>query len=199
MRKSNVICPIYRRLGKCLAYANGRCHKVHDQRYVIVCPKFLTGSCQDEKCLLSHNANLHKMPVCKFFLQGLCHKQRDCLYLHKKLTDDTKLCADFLKGYCSLADKVKILTLIIESLLSLPEFFQCNLLHDFPQSEQRDKKKYSIVRHKLCKQSARKSEKPPAEANADNARYYIDDSTSTEQSNIPQRGKLGALPSYIPL
>lgn len=108
MKKSNTICAIYRRLGKCLAYANGRCHKVHDPRFVIVCPKFLIGSCHNEKCLLSHNANLHKMPVCKYFLQGLCQKNRECLYLHKKMTDDTKLCAEFLKGYCPKADKVKL-------------------------------------------------------------------------------------------
>lgn len=109
IHKPNDICPIYRRLGKCLSYANGRCHKLHDQRYVIVCSKFIKGSCGDEKCLLSHNANLHKMPVCKYFLRGLCQKQRECLYLHKKLTDDTKLCTEFLRGYCPLADKVKLI------------------------------------------------------------------------------------------
>jgi hypothetical protein len=107
MPNSNFICPIYRRLGKCLAYVKGRCQKVHDQRYVIVCPNFLKGSCQDEKCFLSHNANLHKMPICSFFLQGLCQKQRECLYLHKKMADGTKLCAEFLKGYCPLADEVE--------------------------------------------------------------------------------------------
>ena len=106
LQKSNIICPIYRRIGKCLAYANGRCKKLHDQRYVIVCPKFIKGSCQNEKCLLSHNANFHKMPVCKYFLQGLCQKSCDCLYLHKKLTDDTKLCAEFLRGYCPEGEKV---------------------------------------------------------------------------------------------
>lgn len=102
-----VICPIYRRIGKCLAYANGRCTKIHDQRYVIVCPGFIKGSCREEKCLLSHNANLHKMPVCKYYLQGACIKSKDeCLYLHKKVSDGTKLCAEFLKGYCPLAEKV---------------------------------------------------------------------------------------------
>lgn len=106
MQKINTICPIYRRLGKCLAFVNGRCNKVHDQRYVIVCPSYLKKACQDEKCLLSHNVSFSNMPVCKFFLQGLCQKQRECLYLHKKLSDDTKPCAEFLKGYCPLADKV---------------------------------------------------------------------------------------------
>lgn len=109
MQKINTICPIYRRLGKCLGFVKGRCNKVHDQRYIVVCPNRLKNSCQDDKCLLSHNVNLHKMPVCKFFLQGLCQKQGDCLYLHKKLSDDTKLCAEFLRGYCPLADKVIVL------------------------------------------------------------------------------------------
>jgi hypothetical protein len=122
MKKSNLICPIYRRLGKCLAYANGRCHKVHDPRYVIVCPKFLKGSCENEKCLLSHNVNFHKMPVCKYFLQGLCQKQRECLYLHKKMSDDTKLCAEFLRGYCPKADKVKLNFYFFAFLLNFLHF-----------------------------------------------------------------------------
>ena len=105
-QRSNIICPIYRRLGKCLAYSKGRCQNTHDQRYVIVCKDFVRNYCKNEKCLFSHNPSYHNMPVCKYFLQGLCQKQRDCLYLHKKMTDDTKLCAEFLKGYCHLADKV---------------------------------------------------------------------------------------------
>lgn len=107
MRLSNVICPIYRRLGKCLAYANGRCSKVHDQRYVMVCPNFIKKKCENDKCLLSHNPSLHKMPVCKYYLQGQCSKSKDeCLYLHKKLTDGTKLCPEFVKGYCQHGDQV---------------------------------------------------------------------------------------------
>ena len=132
LSKSNIICPIYRRLGKCLSYANGRCNKVHDQRYVIVCPNFIKGLCKDEKCLLSHNANLHKMPVCKYFLQGLCQKQRECIYLHKKLSDDTKLCAEFIKGYCPLADKVKALTFNNPIHLSTNSLFSVIFFMTFP-------------------------------------------------------------------
>jgi hypothetical protein len=122
MLKTNVICPIYRRLGKCIAYANGRCPKHHDPRYVIVCPSFIKGTCNNDKCLLSHNANLHKMPVCKYYLQGLCSKSKDeCLYLHKKLSDGTKLCADFAKGYCQLADQVIIIRL--SAIFLMVDFF----------------------------------------------------------------------------
>lgn len=195
LKNSNIICPIYRRLGKCLAYANGRCQKKHDQRYVVVCPKFLRDACKNEKCFLSHNANLHKMPVCKYFLQGLCNKTNDCLYLHKKLTDDTKLCAEFLKGYCPLADKVKLL----RSLLTVAQFcefsFQCNLLHDFPET---DKKKFSIVRHKTRKYAKKNFEKP-AEESHENERYYIDDSSTSTGENVPRRGALGVLPAFIPI
>lgn len=104
-QKTNAVCQIYRRLGKCLAYANGRCQMLHDPRYVVVCPDFIRGACTNEKCLRSHNVNLHKMPVCSYFLQGLCKKQ-GCPYLHKKVSDDAKPCTEFLKGYCPLADQV---------------------------------------------------------------------------------------------
>lgn len=37
--KSNIPCPIYRRLGKCLGYERGRCNRVHDRKHVIICSK----------------------------------------------------------------------------------------------------------------------------------------------------------------
>lgn len=113
MKKTNIICAIYRRLGKCSANDKGRCQNLHDARYIMMCKKFLLGSCSDATCSLSHEANLHKMPVCKYFLKGLCLKEK-CLYLHKKLSDSTKLCADFVKGYCSKADKVRNIKLVTE-------------------------------------------------------------------------------------
>lgn len=210
MKKSNIICPIYRRIGKCLAYANGRCQKLHDPRYVIVCPKHIKGLCQNEKCLLSHNVNLHKMPVCKYFLQGLCQKHRECLYLHKKLNDDTKLCTEFLKGYCPKADKVelkKVLRVFFIKFIHAKIIFyhprtfspiQCNLLHKFLSSENRDKKKFSIVRRK-SKRETKKPEKPVEDS--ETVRYYIDESESAKPTgdNVPIRKKLQSLPSYIPL
>lgn len=107
LKKVNIICPIYRRLGKCMAHKSGRCPKSHDRNYVNICPLFLRGKCENLSCLRSHDASLAKMPVCRFYLEGLCNKD-DCLYLHKKLSDKTKLCPEFLKGFCSLADKVNI-------------------------------------------------------------------------------------------
>jgi hypothetical protein len=75
-QRSNEICAIFRRLGKCSAFKRGRCYKIHDKKYVIICSNFLKNSCKDENCPLSHDVSLHKMPVCKYFLQGCCHKSQ---------------------------------------------------------------------------------------------------------------------------
>lgn len=37
--KSNVPCAIFRKLGKCKGFERGRCVRVHDQRFVDICPK----------------------------------------------------------------------------------------------------------------------------------------------------------------
>lgn len=37
--KSNIPCPIFRRVGKCSAYARGRCPRVHDPKNVAICQK----------------------------------------------------------------------------------------------------------------------------------------------------------------
>jgi hypothetical protein len=39
------------------------------------------------------------MPVCSFFLDGLCSKE-DCPYLHINYSPDTLICRPFLNGYC---------------------------------------------------------------------------------------------------
>uniref|UniRef100_A0A1A9WTH9 C3H1-type domain-containing protein n=1 Tax=Glossina brevipalpis TaxID=37001 RepID=A0A1A9WTH9_9MUSC len=104
LTKSNVPCPIYQRVGKCVAFERGKCFKVHNKLQVNVCNRFLRGECLNAKCLLSHNVCLSKMPVCKFFLLGVCVRN-DCPYLHKKLSDNAEICFDFLRGFCQLAEK----------------------------------------------------------------------------------------------
>ncbi len=44
------------------------------------------------------------MPVCKFFLEGVCTKD-NCPYRHVKVNDDAGICPDFVKGFCPKADK----------------------------------------------------------------------------------------------
>lgn len=39
MMKTNVPCPIFRKLGKCAAFVRGKCAKLHDKKLVDVCPR----------------------------------------------------------------------------------------------------------------------------------------------------------------
>uniref|UniRef100_A0A1Q3F3X1 C3H1-type domain-containing protein n=1 Tax=Culex tarsalis TaxID=7177 RepID=A0A1Q3F3X1_CULTA len=103
LRKCNIPCQIYRRLGKCSAQLKGKCPRLHDPKHVVICPRFLKGECTlADRCLLSHDVSLEKMPVCRFFLEGRCVKN-DCPYLHKKVSETERICEDFLRGYCPLA------------------------------------------------------------------------------------------------
>lgn len=40
--KTNVPCPIYRKLGKCAAFVRGKCAKLHDKKLVDVCPRLFS-------------------------------------------------------------------------------------------------------------------------------------------------------------
>lgn len=203
-KKSNEICPIFRRLGKCLAQKRGRCHKVHDKNYVNVCGKFLRGSCQDENCLLSHDTSYRKMPVCKYFLKGMCHKPEECRYLHKKQSDDTSICAEFAKGYCVEGEKVKCRWEIWYFHLNaaLLTRFQCKLLHDYPETTTtkiRSKKLNNVTRKKITESTATEENiAAPSTSSAVHSRYFIDEGQPNE-SIIPQRKKVETLPGYIPL
>lgn len=39
MVKTNVPCPIYRKLGKCAAFERGKCAKLHDKKLIDICPR----------------------------------------------------------------------------------------------------------------------------------------------------------------
>jgi hypothetical protein len=58
-----------------------------------VCRKFLQGECQDQACPLQHklSARDQMMPVCSFFLKGLCTNER-CIYSHVKVNPDAEVC-----------------------------------------------------------------------------------------------------------
>lgn len=49
------------------------------------------------------------MPVCSFFLRGVCTKE-DCPYLHVSVGRDAEVCPDFIKGYCLRGEKVRALS-----------------------------------------------------------------------------------------
>eukprot|EP01097_Dermamoeba_algensis_P000066 TRINITY_DN1017_c0_g1_i2.p2 TRINITY_DN1017_c0_g1~~TRINITY_DN1017_c0_g1_i2.p2 ORF type:complete len:159 (+),score=15.29 TRINITY_DN1017_c0_g1_i2:691-1167(+) len=47
------------------------------------------------------------MPVCSFYLKGICNKE-DCPYSHIYVSPDTALCPDFLKGHCEAGRSCKL-------------------------------------------------------------------------------------------
>ncbi|XP_034254218.1 zinc finger CCCH domain-containing protein 3 isoform X2 [Thrips palmi] len=106
LRKNNQPCLIYHRFGKCLAHLAGKCWRVHDPRNISICRKFLQGTCESEKCLLSHDVGPEKMPTCRYFLEGCCVRD-NCPYLHVKLSANADICRQFLHGYCDAGDMCK--------------------------------------------------------------------------------------------
>ena len=53
----------------------------------------------EDVCLLSHELCKDKMPLCEFFLRGVCTTE-DCPYVHVRHPEGTPRCAEFSKGYC---------------------------------------------------------------------------------------------------
>lgn len=47
------------------------------------------------------------MPVCSFFLRGVCTRD-NCPYLHVSVGPDAELCGEFIKGYCPLGENVRL-------------------------------------------------------------------------------------------
>ena len=57
------------------------------------------GRKREDVCLLSHELCKDKMPLCEFFLRGVCTTE-DCPYVHVRHPEGTPRCAEFSKGYC---------------------------------------------------------------------------------------------------
>ncbi|CAH1179236.1 unnamed protein product [Phaedon cochleariae] len=104
LKKCNIPCPYYRKLGRCKGKEIGKCNRKHDPDQVALCTKFLQGACIDNKCLLSHNVSPEKMPTCKFYLEGTCSRD-DCPYLHVRISPKADICRDFLEGFCKKASE----------------------------------------------------------------------------------------------
>ncbi|XP_055382542.1 zinc finger CCCH domain-containing protein 3 [Condylostylus longicornis] len=137
MVKTNIPCPIYRKIGRCGSFEKGKCPKVHEKEHVAICSKFLKGECTNVNCLLSHNVNFSKMPVCKFFLQGCCVKE-DCPYLHRKMGKSVEICSEFLKGFCILAEK-------------------CSKRHEFLCPDYESKGKCEKIKCMFCKKRVKEN------------------------------------------
>lgn len=199
LKKNNIPCPLFRKFGKCLRNARGRCEFLHDKKHVSICRKFIKGFCHDKECLLSHDLTTKKMPTCYFYLQGTCTKV-ECPYLHVKLNENAKICPDFVKGYCEKGSKC------------LKRHINVSTEKKIPSSLKRDsfRNKYNktqIFQGDMKKQYQQTTEVPQnvekTSVNSEN-RYYDEDrdagsANESYETIKPMRCKLGTLPSFIQL
>nr|XP_021515579.1 zinc finger CCCH domain-containing protein 3 [Meriones unguiculatus] len=130
--KKREYCMYYNRFGKC--NRGERCPYIHDPEKVAVCTRFVRGTCKktDGSCPFSHHVSKEKMPVCSYFLKGICSNS-NCPYSHVYVSRKAEVCSDFLKGYCPLGAKCKKKhTLLCPDFARrgvCPRGSQCQLLH----------------------------------------------------------------------
>ncbi|XP_053571400.1 zinc finger CCCH domain-containing protein 3 [Bombina bombina] len=104
--KKKEYCMYYSRFGKC--NRGESCPYIHDPEKVAVCTRFVRGTCKktDGSCPFSHKVSKEKMPVCSYFLKGICHNN-DCPYSHVYVSKKAEICTEFLKGYCPMGERCK--------------------------------------------------------------------------------------------
>nr|XP_031295636.1 zinc finger CCCH domain-containing protein 3 isoform X2 [Camelus dromedarius] len=96
--------------------------------------RFVRGTCKktDGTCPFSHHVSKEKMPVCSYFLKGVCSNS-SCPYSHVYVSRKAEVCTDFLKGYCPLGAKCKKKHTLLCPDFSrrgvCPRGAQCQLLH----------------------------------------------------------------------
>ncbi|XP_043097648.1 zinc finger CCCH domain-containing protein 3-like [Puntigrus tetrazona] len=105
-QKAKQYCMYYNRFGKC--NHGDACPYIHDPDKVAVCTRFLRGTCKqtDGTCPFSHKVAKEKMPVCSYFLKGICNNS-SCPYSHVYVSRKADVCKDFVRGYCPQGDKCK--------------------------------------------------------------------------------------------
>lgn len=109
--RSLVSCVFYNRFGHCKRRECPEgCPYIHDPERLNVCMKWLRGVCPlGTSCLLLHEHNREKMPICNQYLMGSCTRD-DCPYLHVRKGDDVKVCKDFaFRGFCEMGGKCPML------------------------------------------------------------------------------------------
>ncbi|XP_054982254.1 zinc finger CCCH domain-containing protein 3 [Sorex araneus] len=131
-KKEEEYCTYYNRFGRCSR--GEHCPYIHDPEKVAVCTRFVRGTCKktDGTCPFSHQVSKEKMPVCSYFLKGICSNS-SCPYSHVYVSRKAEVCADFLKGYCPLGAKCKkkhtLLCPDFSRRGSCPRGAECQLLH----------------------------------------------------------------------
>lgn len=88
-------CQFFTRFGKC-DKGDGKCPYIHDPSKIVVCTKFLSGSCLDPDCKLTHKVSsdfyLGVLNICYtlfiiakmiFYMQVIPERMQDCSYFLK--------------------------------------------------------------------------------------------------------------------
>nr|GMD85207.1 zinc finger CCCH domain-containing protein 7 [Ipomoea batatas] len=114
LAKKKKYCQFFTRFGKCNK-DNGKCPYIHDPSKIAVCTKFLSGSCSNLDCKLTHKVIPERMQDCSYFLQGLCSNE-SCPYRHVNVNPNSSVCEGFLRGYCSDGNEVFCLVLCFHLL-----------------------------------------------------------------------------------
>lgn len=131
-KRKQEYCMYYNRFGRC--NRGQHCPYIHDPEKVAVCTRFVRGTCKktDGTCPFSHHVSKEKMPVCSYFLKGICSNS-NCPYSHVYVSRRAEVCTDFLKGYCPLGAKCKKKHTLLCPDFSrrgvCPRGTQCQLLH----------------------------------------------------------------------
>ncbi|XP_041255595.1 zinc finger CCCH domain-containing protein 3 isoform X1 [Onychostruthus taczanowskii] len=138
-KKKKEYCMYYNRFGKC--NRGESCPYIHDPEKVAVCTRFLRGTCKktDGTCPFSHKVSKDKMPVCSYYLKGICSNS-NCPYSHVYVSRKAEVCQDFLKGYCPMGEKCKKKhTLVCPDFAKkgvCPKGARCKLLHPHKRRHQ---------------------------------------------------------------
>uniref|UniRef100_A0A4W5S0K6 Zinc finger CCCH domain-containing protein 3 n=1 Tax=Hucho hucho TaxID=62062 RepID=A0A4W5S0K6_9TELE len=125
-------CMYFNRFGKC--NRGNICPYIHDPDKVAVCTRFLRGTCKqtDGTCPFSHKVAKEKMPVCSYFLKGICNNS-SCPYSHVYVSRKAAVCQDFIRGYCPQGQKCKKKHTLVcpdfSSTGSCPRGAHCKLQH----------------------------------------------------------------------
>ncbi|XP_042040443.1 uncharacterized protein LOC121786003 [Salvia splendens] len=146
-RKSKY-CQFFSRFGKCNK-DDGKCPYIHDPSKIVVCTKFLTGSCTNSTCKLTHKVIPERMQDCSYFLKGLCSND-DCPYRHVHVNPDSSVCDNFLRGYCADGNECRkkhtYVCPAFEATGACPQASTCRLHHPKKKTEMKPTIEKKVVR-----------------------------------------------------
>ncbi|KAL3845488.1 hypothetical protein ACJIZ3_002891 [Penstemon smallii] len=141
-------CQFFTKFGKCNK-GDGKCSYIHDSSKIVVCSKFLNGSCSDPDCKLTHKVIPERMQDCSYFLKGSCCKE-NCPYRHVIVNPDSSVCESFLRGYCAAGNecpkKHTYVCPAFEATGICAEASTCKLHHPKQKTEKKHTCEQKIVR-----------------------------------------------------